>query len=61
MFEIRAGVQEHYADVVTPRALEVLAEVAGLDGARKALMEARLERRRRRAQQIGRASGRERG
>ena len=51
VFEIRAGVQERYADVLTPRALEVLAEVAGLDGDRKALMQVRLERRHRRAQQ----------
>ena len=51
VFEIRAGVQERYADLVTPRALEVLAAVAGLDSDRKAVMQARLERRRRRAQQ----------
>ena len=51
VFEIRAGVQQRYADVVTPRALSVLAEVAGLDSDRKAVMQARLERRRRRAQQ----------
>ncbi len=50
VFEVRAGVQERYADVVTPRALEVLAEVAGLDSDRKAVMQARLERRRRRSQ-----------
>ncbi len=50
LFEIRAGVQERYADVVTPRALEVLAELAALDSDRKALMQARLERRRRRAE-----------
>jgi malate synthase len=51
VFEIRAGVQESYADVVTPRALEVLAALSGLDNDRKAVMHARLERRRRRAEQ----------
>ena len=51
VFEIRAGVQERYAEVVTPRALEVLAELAGLDSDRKAVMQARLERRRRRDRQ----------
>ena len=51
VFEIRAGVQERYADVVTPKALSVLAELAGLDSDRKAVMQARLERRRRRARQ----------
>ena len=51
VFEIRAGVQEQYADVVTPKALSVLAELAGLDSDRKAVMQARLERRRRRARQ----------
>ena len=50
VFEIRAEVRERYADVVTSRALEVLAEVAGLDGDRKTVMQARLERRRGRAQ-----------
>ncbi len=50
VFEIRAGVEERYADVLTPRAFEVLSELSGLDSERKALMQARLERRRRRAQ-----------
>ena len=50
VFEIRAGVQERYADVLTPKALGVLADLAELDGDRKDLMQARLERRRRRAQ-----------
>ena len=50
MFEIRAGVQERYADVLTPQALGVLADLSPLDGDRKELMRARLERRRRRAQ-----------
>ncbi len=49
-FEIRAGVLDHYPDVITPRALEVMAEIAHLDGERKALMQARLERRRHRAE-----------
>ena len=49
-FEIRAGVLDHYSDVITPRALEVMAEIAHLDGERKALMQARLERRRHRAE-----------
>ena len=50
VFEIRAGVQERYADVLTPKALSVLADLAELDSDRKDLMQARLERRRRRAQ-----------
>jgi len=49
-FEIRAGVQDSYADVLTPKALEALAELAGLDSDRKAVMQGRLERRRRRAE-----------
>ncbi len=54
VFEIRAGVQERYADVLTPKALGVLADLAALDSDRKDLMQARLERRRRRAQQSDR-------
>ena len=50
VFEIRAGVQERYADVLTPKALGVLADLAELDSDRKDLMQARLERRRRRAE-----------
>ena len=50
VFEIRAGVQQRYADVLTPTALGVLADLAELDSDRKELMQARLERRRRRAQ-----------
>jgi malate synthase len=50
VFGIRAGVQEGYPDVLTPKALEVLAELAPLDADRKALMRARLERRRGRAE-----------
>ncbi|MYB53946.1 MAG: hypothetical protein F4X77_17370, partial [Acidobacteriia bacterium] len=45
-----AGVLERYADVVTPKALDVIAGLAALDRERKDLMQARLERRRRRAQ-----------
>ena len=50
VFEIRAGVQQRYADVLTPKVLGVLAYLAELDSDRKDLMQARLERRRRRAQ-----------
>ncbi len=47
--EIRAGVLERYPDVLTPKALGVIADLAALDRDRKDLMRARLERRRRRA------------
>ena len=50
VFEIRAGVQERYADVLTPKALDVIAGLADLDRDRKDVMQARLERRRRRAE-----------
>ena len=50
IFGIRAGVQEGYPDVLTPKALEVLAELAPLDADRKDLMRTRLERRRGRAE-----------
>ena len=50
VFGIRAGVQEGYPDVLTPKALEVLAELAPLDADRKDLMRARLERRQGRAE-----------
>ncbi len=49
IFEIRAGVQDSYPDVFTPAALEAIAALAPLDSDRKDLMQARLERRRRRA------------
>ncbi|MBI1356631.1 MAG: malate synthase [Acidobacteria bacterium] len=49
-FEIRAGVQSQYSDVLTPPALDALAALADLDQDRKALMQARLDRRRRRAE-----------
>ena len=51
IFEIRAGVQEQYPDVLTAEALNVMAKVAHLDGDRKAVMQARLDRRRRRSEQ----------
>lgn len=54
VFGIRAGVQEGYPDVLTPKALEVLAELAPLDADRKALMRARLDRRRGRAERAER-------
>ena len=44
-----AGVLDQYADVFTPKALDVIAGLAALDRERKDLMQARLERRRRRA------------
>ena len=50
MIELRAGVQERYPDVLTPKALEAIEAVAGLDADRKELMRTRLERRRRRAE-----------
>ena len=49
-FEIRTGVQERYDDVLTPKVLSVLAELSPLDRDRKALMQARLDRRRGRAE-----------
>ena len=51
VLEIRAGVQDQYPDVLTLKALEVIAELAHLDGDRKAVMQARLDRRQRRAEQ----------
>jgi malate synthase len=48
-FEIRKGVLDQYGDVLTPKALSVLAELSRLDRDRKQLMQARLDRRRRRA------------
>ena len=37
-FEIRAGVQERYADVLTSKALNVIADLAELDRDRKDVM-----------------------
>ncbi|MDE2895436.1 MAG: malate synthase, partial [Chloroflexota bacterium] len=50
MLDTGAGVLERYADVLTPKALDVIAGLVALDRERKDLMQARLERRRRRAQ-----------
>lgn len=50
VLEIRAGVQDQYSDVLTHKALEVIAAVAHLDSDRKSVMQARLDRRRRRAE-----------
>ena len=50
VLQVRAGVQDRYPDVLTPKALEVIAELAHLDRDRKAVMQARLNRRRRRAE-----------
>lgn len=49
--EIRAGVQDQYPDVLTPAALELMAQLAPLDRDRKAVMQSRLERRRRRSEE----------
>ncbi len=49
VLEIRAGVQERYADVLTSKALDVIADLAELDRERKDVMQARLDRRHRRA------------
>ncbi len=51
MIEIRSGVEDRYKDVLTGQALEAIRAVAALDADRKALMQARLDRRRRRAEQ----------
>jgi malate synthase len=48
-FAIRAGLEHEYADVLTPEALTAIAALAPLNRDRLALMEARIERRRRRA------------
>ena len=50
VLEFRAGVLEQYADVLTSKALATIAGLAELDRDRKDVMQARLERRRRRAQ-----------
>ena len=50
VFEVGAGIQERYPDVLTSKALDVIADLAELDRDRKDVMQARLERRRRRAQ-----------
>src|SRR5437870_1661487 len=45
MLEIRANLENAYADVFTPEAVAALEALAGLDADRKALMAARIERR----------------
>jgi len=50
MIELRDGVQGSYADILTPEALATIEAAAALDGDRQALMQARLDRRRRRAE-----------
>lgn len=50
MIETRSGVLDLYPDVLTPEALATVEAVAGLDRDRKELMQARLQRRGRRAQ-----------
>src|SRR6476659_2294220 len=45
---LRAGVLDDYADVLTPSALETIAALAPFDARRRALMQARLDRRARR-------------
>src|SRR5262245_56193881 len=47
--EIRGDLESAYADVLTPEAVAALEALAGLDADRKALMEARIERRAERA------------
>jgi malate synthase len=49
--EIRAGLDREYADVLTPPALAALAALAPLDAERRALMQARLDRRAARARE----------
>ena len=51
VLEIRTGVQDRYPDVLTSKAMEVIAELAHFDSDRKAVMQSRLDRRRRRAEQ----------
>ena len=51
VLEIETGAREQYPDILTDRALEVIAGLAHLDADRKAVMQARLDRRRRRAEQ----------
>jgi malate synthase len=45
---LRAGVLDEYRDVLTPSALETITALAPFDGRRRALMQARIERRARR-------------
>lgn len=50
MIELRNGVRESYPDILTPTALSTIEAAAALDQDRKDLMQARLDRRRRRAE-----------
>src|SRR5437764_11767398 len=45
---LRAGVLDEYRDVLTPSALETISALAPFDARRRALMQARIERRARR-------------
>src|SRR5437763_5645396 len=45
---LRAGVLDEYSDVLTPSALETIAALAHFDARRRALMQARIDRRARR-------------
>jgi malate synthase len=49
--EIRGGLERQYADVYTPEAMSALAALAHLNERRRALMEARIQRRARRARE----------
>src|SRR5260221_3499961 len=49
LLEIRGNLENAYADVFTPEAIAALEALAGLDGDRKAVMAARIERRAARA------------
>jgi malate synthase len=49
--EIRTGLEQDYADVLTPRARAAIAALAPLDDQRRALMQARLDRRAARARE----------
>jgi malate synthase len=49
--QIRAGLERSYPDVFTPAAVAALAELAPLDESRRALMQARLDRRQARARE----------
>ena len=51
MLQFRSGVRDSYSDVFTPTALAAIEAVAGLDADRRQLMQARLDRRRRRSEQ----------
>ena len=50
ILQVSTVARDQYPDVLTQRALGVMAALADLDGERKAVMQARLERRRRRAE-----------